>query len=387
MYILLLSIIYVSFISLGLPDGLLGAGWPSMHPDLNVPVGFAGIVSMTISACTVVSSLLSDRLIHRFGTGKVTAVSVAMTAAALFGFSFSTQFWMLILWALPYGLGAGSVDTALNNFVALHYKAKHMSWLHCFWGIGATAGPYIMGFCLSHGMGWPRGYRTIGIIQVVLTAMLFISLPLWKRNKQAEADEEESKPHSLREVIRIPGAKQILITFFCYCAIESGTGLWGSSYMVNYRGVSAEKAASWIALYYLGITIGRGVSGFVTLKLNDRQMIRLGQGIILVGLALVLIPAGEVVLCAGLLLVGLGCAPIYPSVIHSTPENFGREASQSMVGVQMASAYCGSTLMPPVIGFLMSHVSMALYPFLLLIIMALMLFMSEWLWKIKKVKN
>lgn len=386
MYILLLSIIYVSFISLGLPDGLLGAGWPSMYPALEVPVSYAGIVSMTISGCTIVSSLMSDRVIHRFGTGKVTAVSVAMTAAALFGFSFSTKFWMLLIWALPYGLGAGSVDAALNNFVALHYKAKHMSWLHCFWGLGATAGPYIMGFCLSRGQLWTSGYRTVGIIQVVLTAVLFISLPLWKQKTEESGAEEGSKLYSLREVIRIPGAKQVLITFFCYSAIETTTGLWGSSYMVGYRGISAEKAASWISLYFLGITLGRGICGFITLKLNDRQMIRLGQGIILLGLILMLVPAGDLLLCAGLLLVGLGCAPVYPSIIHSTPENFGREASQSMVGVQMACAYCGSTLMPPAIGFIVSHTTMALFPVLLLVFLLLMLAMSEWLWKIKKVK-
>ena len=386
MYILLLSIIYVSFISLGLPDGLLGAGWPSMYPMLEVPVSYAGIVSMTISGCTIVSSLMSDRVIHRFGTGKVTAVSVAMTAAALFGFSFSTKFWMLLIWALPYGLGAGSVDAALNNFVALHYKAKHMSWLHCFWGLGATAGPYIMGFCLSRGQLWTSGYRTVGIIQIVLTAALFISLPLWKQKTQESASEEGSRLYSLREVLRIPGAKQVLITFFCYSAIETTTGLWGSSYMVGYRGISAEKAASWISLYFLGITLGRGICGFITLKLNDRQMIRLGQGIILLGLILMLVPAGDLLLCAGLLLVGLGCAPVYPSIIHSTPENFGREVSQAMVGVQMACAYCGSTLMPPTIGFIVSHTTMALFPVLLLVFLLLMLTMSEWLWKIKKVK-
>ncbi len=384
MYILLLSIIYVSFISLGLPDGLLGAGWPSMHLTLNVPVSYAGIVSMTIAACTIVSSLMSDRLLHRFGTGKVTAVSVAMTAVALFGFSFSTRFWMLILWAIPYGLGAGSVDAGLNNFVALHYKAKHMSWLHCFWGIGATAGPYIMGFCLTGELGWTGGYRTVGVIQVVLTAVLFFSLSLWKQKAGQNGTEEEGKPHSLREVIRIPGAKQVLITFFCYSAIETTTGLWSASYMTEYRGVSAERAASWVALFYLGITLGRGVSGFVTMKLNDRQMIRLGQGIILTGLVLMLLPLGNVSLCAGLLLVGLGCAPVYPSIIHSTPENFGRDVSQSMVGVQKACAYTGTTLMPPAVGFIVSHVSMALYPVLLLFFLVLMGLMSEWLWKIKR---
>ena len=242
---LLLAIIYLSFISLGLPDGLLGAAWPSMYPDMGVPVGAAGAVSMTIAGCTIISSLLSDRMICRFGTGKVTAVSVAMTAAALIGFSVTKEYWMLFLWALPYGLGAGSVDAALNNFVALHYEARHMSWLHCMWGLGATAGPYVMGFCLTHGMGWSAGYRAIGVAQFVLTAVLFLSLPMWKKKITAQWDGEKTdgRTRSIPEILTMPGAKQVLIAFFCYSSVEAAVGLWGSSYMVGYRGVSPEKAA------------------------------------------------------------------------------------------------------------------------------------------------
>ncbi len=433
---LLLAIIYLSFISLGLPDGLLGAAWPSMHPEMGVPVGAAGAVSMTIAACTIISSLLSDRLIRRFGTGKVTAVSVAMTAAALIGFSvtreywmlflwalpyglgagsvdaalnnfvalhyearhmswlhcmwgLTREYWMLFLWALPYGLGAGSVDAALNNFVALHYEARHMSWLHCMWGLGATAGPYVMGFCLTRGMGWQAGYRAIGIVQFVLTAVLFLSLPMWKKKITAQWDGEKVEGHfrSIPEILKMPGARQVLIAFFCYCSVESAVGLWGSSYMVGYRGISPEKAAAWISLFYLGITLGRGGCGFIAGRLTDKTLIRVGEIVILSGMVLMMVPAPEFVLCAGLLLVGFGCAPIYPSIIHSTPDNFGRDASQSIMGVQMASAYVGSTFTPPIVGAVVGRLGMWLYPVILLCIAAAMLLMTEWLWQIKRCQN
>ena len=386
---LLLAIIYLSFISLGLPDGLLGAAWPSMYPDMGVPVGAAGAVSMTIAGCTIISSLLSDRMICRFGTGKVTAVSVAMTAAALIGFSVTKEYWMLFLWALPYGLGAGSVDAALNNFVALHYEARHMSWLHCMWGLGATAGPYVMGFCLTHGMGWSAGYRAIGVAQFVLTAVLFLSLPMWKKKITAQWDGEKTdgRTRSIPEILTMPGAKQVLIAFFCYCSVEAAVGLWGSSYMVGYRGVSPEKAAAWISLFYLGITLGRGGCGFIAGRLTDKTLIRLGEVVILVGLGIMMVPAAEIVLCAGLLMIGIGCAPIYPSIIHSTPDNFGRDASQSIMGVQMASAYVGSTFTPPVVGAVVGKFGMSLYPIILLGIAVAMLLMTEWLWRIKRREN
>lgn len=386
---LLLAIIYLSFISLGLPDGLLGAAWPSMQPEMGVPVGAAGAVSMTIAGCTIISSLLSDRMIRRFGTGKVTAVSVAMTAAALIGFSVTREYWMLFLWALPYGLGAGSVDAALNNFVALHYEARHMSWLHCMWGLGATAGPYVMGFCLTRGMGWPAGYRAIGIVQFVLTAVLFLSLPMWKKKVTAQWDGEKVEGHSrsIPEILKMPGARQVLIAFFCYSSVEAAVGLWGSSYMVGYRGVSPEKGAAWISLFYLGITLGRGGCGFIAGRLTDKTLIRMGEIVILGGMVLMMVPAPEIVLCAGLLLIGLGCAPIYPSIIHSTPDNFGRDASQSIMGVQMASAYVGSTFTPPIVGVVVGKFGMAPYPVILLCIAGAMLLMTEWLWRIKRREN
>ena len=339
---LLLAVIYVSFISLGLPDSLLGAAWPSIYQGFGVPVSYSGVIFFIISAGTVISSLQSDRLTRRFGAGWVTAISVGMTATALFGFSCSNSFWALCLWAIPYGLGAGSVDAALNNYVALHFASRHMSWLHCMWGIGASVGPYIMGAALTRGAGWQMGYRVIGILQLMLTVLIVLSLPLWKtRGSQNETGtaEPSAKALTLKEIFQIPGVKSVLITFFCYCSLEQTTGLWASSYLVLNKGVSPETAASFASLFFIGITVGRALCGFLTLKLNDAQMVRMGIGIISIGIVAFLLPLGETVTLAGLILVGFGCAPIYPSIIHATPEHFGADKSQAVIGVQMASAY------------------------------------------------
>lgn len=390
MFQLLLIIIYLAFISLGLPDALLGSAWPTMYREFSVPVSYAGGISMIIAAGTIISSLQSDRLTKRFGTGKVTAVSVGMTAAALFGFSVSHSYAALCLWAVPYGLGAGSVDASLNNYVALHYASRHMSWLHCMWGIGASLGPYIMGYVLEGGQSWNAGYLCIAVLQIVLTAVLLFSLPLWKNrnaDRAAQTDGEsddrplslhqDDKPLTLHQIINIPGAREIMITFFCYCALEQTAGLWASSYLVLHRGLSAETAAGFASLFYIGITVGRALGGFLTMKFNDTQMIRLGQGFIILGIALLLLPFGSAGALAGLVIVGLGCAPIYPSVIHSTPEHFGADKSQAVIGVQMASAYIGTCLMPPVFGFLANHISVSLFPFFLLAILILMVVMHE----------
>lgn len=377
MYSVLLIIIYVAFISLGLPDSILGAAWPSMQPNLAVPFSYAGVISIIIAGGTILSSLFSNRVIYRLGTGKVTALSVAMTAAALFGFSVSDSFWQLCLWGIPYGLGAGSVDAALNHYVALHYKAKHMSWLHCFWGIGATAGPYIMGFVLTRGMTWNTGYRSIAILQILLTAVLIVTLPLWKDGKAAEAESEKQRPLSLAEVMRLPGAKQVMVGFFCYCSVEATAGLWASSYLVLNRGISAEAAAKWAAIFYLGITLGRFLCGFITLKAEDKNMIRMGQLLIACGLVMFFVPFGKAFALIGLILTGAGCAPIYPSLIHATPDTFGKEASQSVIGVQMASAYVGTTFMPPLFGMLSENVGIGFYPLYLLLFLGLMVWMLE----------
>ena len=389
MFQLLLAIIYLAFISLGLPDSLLGSAWPAMYKELSVPVSYAGGISMIIAIGTIISSLQSDRLTRRFGTGKVTAFSVLMTAAALFGFSISHSYIALCLWAIPYGLGAGSVDASLNNYVALHYESRHMSWLHCMWGVGASLGPYVMGYALSGGQGWNMGYRYIALLQIALTVILLFSLPLWKQKQDVKAGDhsgdESNNPLSLPEIIHIPGAKEVMVTFFCYCALEQTTGLWASSYLVLRRGLSADTAAGFASLFFVGITAGRALSGFLTLKFNDTQMIRLGQGGILAGILLLLLPFGNGSALAGLVLIGLGCAPVYPSIIHSTPEHFGVEKSQAMIGVQMASAYVGTCLMPPVFGLIANHISAALLPLYLLVILALMIFAhGEMLKKVRR---
>ena len=375
---LLLAVIYLSFISLGLPDALLGAAWPSMYPLFGVPVSCAGIVSMIISMGTITSSLFSDRLTRALGPGKVSAISVGITAVALLGFSRCTAFWQLCLWAIPYGLGAGSVDASLNNYVALHYASRHMSWLHCMWGIGAAAGPYIMGYALTGGQGWDAGYRYIAFLQIALTAILLLSLPLWKKRPDArDSSGGRSKALSLPQIFRIPGAKEVLITFFCYCALEQTAGLWASSYLVLFRRIPSDTAATYASLFYTGITVGRLISGFLTIKLNDVRMIRLGEGILALGIAALLIPGGKLLALAGLILVGLGCAPVYPCIIHSTPEHFGPENSQALIGVQMACAYTGSLLMPPVFGLIANHISAALLPAFLGLLLLLMAVMHE----------
>ncbi len=393
---LLLAIIYLTFISLGLPDALLGSAWPSMVPIFDVPLSYAGIISGIISAMTVISSLQSDRLTRKFGTGLITACSVGMTAFALFGFSISSEFWMLCLWSVPYGLGAGSVDASLNNYVALHYESRHMSWLHCMWGVGISIGPYIMSYALTNGMNWNTGYRIITIAQAILTAIIFLSLPLWKKrgkssvnsndnnekeNNNSEKKERPDRALKLSEILRIPGAKEVMITFFCYCAIEQTAILWGASFMSLARDVSADIAASFASLFCIGITIGRGISGFMTMKFSDTQMVRMGMGIILSGIVFLFLPFGSVTTLIGLGLIGFGCAPIYPCVIHSTPAHFGDENSQAVIGVQMASAYVGTTLMPPLFGLIANIFTIKLLPVYLILILIAMFFMHERLLK------
>ena len=396
MYSLLLAVIYLAFISLGLPDALLGSGWPTMYTQLQVPFSYAGIISMIISAGTIVSSFFSDRLTRKFGAGLVTAVSVLLTAGALFGFSVSDSFYLLCIMAIPYGLGAGAVDAALNNYVALHYSSRHMSWLHCFWGVGAAASPYIMGFCLGKGLGWSRGYFSVSMIQIVITAILFISLPLWKsRMDEKEGGTEpkgadqtkaaSSKALSLREILRIKGAPYILITFFAYSAMETTTGLWASSYLVQYLLMEPEKAAKFASFFYLGITVGRFLCGFVADRMGDKALIRLGSGIAGAGILLVLIPFPVTTpALLGLVIIGFGCAPVYPAIIHSTPFYFGKENSQALIGIQMACAYVGSTFMPPLFGTLAARIGIWLYPVFLLVFEVLMVLTSE---KLNRIQN
>ena len=382
---LLLTVIYLSFISLGLPDALLGAAWPSMYGPFGVPVSFAGCVSMLIALGTVVSSLQSSRLTRRFGAGRVTAASVGLTALALLGFSLSGSFWQLCLWAVPYGLGAGAVDAALNNYVALHYASRHMSWLHCMWGLGASLGPYFMGHALTTGRGWPMGYRWIAFLQIGLTAILFLTLPLWRIHGGSREEGPSAPALTLPQVLRLSGAKSMVAAFFCYCGLEQTAGLWASSYLTLEKGLPAETAAGFASLFFLGVTAGRGLSGFLTLVLNDRQMVRLGQGITALGILLLLLPVGgETAALAGLVLAGLGCAPIYPCFIHATPDHFGAENSQSVIGVQMAGAYVGTCLTPMVFGLLASRLTPALFPAYLLAVLLVMTLAHEGLLRARR---
>lgn len=375
MYSFLLALIYLAFISLGLPDSLLGAGWPVMHTELGVSVSFMGIISMVISGGTIVSSLLSDKLTHKFGTRAVTVTSVLLTVAALFGFSFSGSFSMLIIFAVPYGLGAGAIDAALNNYVALHYKAKHMSWLHCFWGVGAIISPFIMSFALKN-LNWNSGYRIVGFIQLAIALLLLVTLPVWKINKtESTAD---TKRVGLTAALKIKGVPFLLIGFFAYCAAEATAMYWASTYFTEVKGISGDRAASFAALFYIGITLGRFASGFITERLGDRRMILLGTGILACGIMILLIPVQSYMTAfAAFLVIGFGCAPIYPCIIHSTPANFGAENSGAIIGIQMASAYVGSTFIPPLFGLFGNGVGFSVMPVYLLAFFALMIIMTE----------
>lgn len=378
MFSLLIAIIYVSFISLGLPDSLLGSAWPIMHLEMDAPISYAGIVSMIISGSTIVSSLLSDKLTRKLGAGLVTACSVFLTAGALLGFSLSPSFAWLCVFAVPYGLGAGAVDAALNNYVAVHYSARHMSWLHCFWGVGATIGPYIMSFAISAGHGWRAGYGIISAIQIVLTLTLFLTLPIWKRSSADAQSEDYEAPLGITDAVRIRGVKALLTAFLCYCAFEATAGLWASSYLAEYRDVDAETAASFASLFYLGITAGRFVSGFIADRIGDKNMIRIGLGIIFTGLLCIVLPVKTPFpALMGLVIIGIGAAPVYPSIIHSTPSHFGKENSHAIVGIQMASAYVGSTFVPPLFGLIARYAHIAFYPLFMTLFILFTLFMTE----------
>ena len=354
---LLLAVIYLAFISLGLPDSLLGSAWPAMFPALHVPVSYAGPISMIISAGTIVSSLASGRIIAKLGSGKVTAISIGMTAAAMFGFSVSDSYLPLLLFAIPYGLGAGCVDASLNHFVALHLSARHMNWLHCMWGVGASAGPYIMGLALTGGLGWTSGYRIIAIVQMLITALVIFSLPMWKHSSLTKSTEQEDTPKKavpLSQALRISGAREIMITFFCYCGLEQAVGLWAGSFLKLCRDMTPEKAAKWASLYYIGITVGRALCGFIANRYTDAQMIRAGCCVTFIG-------------------IGLGCAPIYPGIMHATPRLFGAENAQTFIGLQLASAYAGYLILPPLFGLLCNHISPFLFaPYIALILLLIL---------------
>ncbi|ASK62347.1 MFS transporter [Virgibacillus phasianinus] len=383
-----LVIIYLAFISLGLPDSLLGAAWPVMQPDLGAPLETAGLLFMTIAGGTIISSLASRAILTRFGTGNVTFVSVLMTAGSLLGFYFAPSLVWLFICAIPLGLGAGSVDAGLNNYVALHYKAHHMSWLHCFWGVGATLGPIIMAYFMSGQGSWRNGYFTIASIQFALAIILFFTLPLWKKTESkgnaAATEEQEAQEYASHDAdskkvksIQITGVKLALASFLFYCSAEATIGLWGSSFLVNVKELSAEVSAQVISLFYAGITIGRFISGFITLKVSNKTVIRIGQLIALAGMVLLLLPLQSSTAFVSFTIIGLGMAPIFPSMLHETPARFGKEHSQAIIGYQMAFASAGTTFMPPVFGFLASYLTIGIFPFFIVAIVAAMILVSE----------
>lgn len=385
-----LMIIYLSFISLGIPDSLLGAAWPVMHPEIGASFESAGLLSMIVSAGTILSSLLSGSIIEKFGTGKVTLFSCFLTAGALVGFSFSPSLLWLSILAIPLGLGAGAVDSGLNNYVATHYKAHHMSWLHCFWGVGATMGPIIMSYFISTENSWRAGYLQVAWIQIGLVIILLVTLPLWKRVAtlqqssdilaQPELYDSELTDNQVQRnthPIRMKGVKFSLAAFLFYCGVESTVGLWGASYLVGTKNISAQTAAGWISLYYGGITVGRLITGFVTLKINNRVLILCGQLTAFVGGLILFLPLPDVFTLIAFILIGLGLAPIFPGLLHETPARFGKENSAKLMGYQMAVAYTGTTLLPPIFGLIASLTSISVFPIAVLIFIVIMLISSE----------
>lgn len=375
----LIIVIYMAFIGLGLPDSLLGSAWPGMSKDLSAPISYAGIISMIIAIGTVVSSLQCDRLLRKIGAAKITIISIIIMVAALFGFSISNSYFLLFLWAVPYGLGAGSIDAALNNYVAINYSSKHMNWLHCMWGVGASLGPYIISYALRTNGGWKFGYRYVGVLQIIIVIFVFLSLPAWKKNESVDKSDESMENLTFIDILKIKGVKELMIVMFCYCALEQTIGLWAGSYFNIYLGFDVDIAARLAAFSFIGVTIGRAVSGFVSIKLNDEKMIFLGCIIIFIGIILMIFKISIIGFCV----TGLGCAPIYPGIIHQTPSLFGKNRSQAIIGILMASAYTGIFIMPPIFGFIAKNISMSILPYYLLITGAVMF---SFYYKIIKIK-
>lgn len=381
----LILIIYIAFISLGLPDAVLGAAWPIMQGELNAPLEAAGLLFGMISVGTVISSLFSGTLLKKYGTGRVTVVSVMLTAIGLLGFNYAESIYWLLFFTLPLGLGAGAVDAGLNDYVAINYKAHHMNWLHAFWGVGATMGPLVLSQFILRGYSWRNGYLVIAAFQFVLVLVLLVTLPLWRKVAgegpiKQEANQEvaaSSNTAKKPNVFKIPGVKWALLTFVFYTGIEQTVNLWGSTFLVDSKGIDPATAAEWLSFYFLGITIGRVLSGFVSFKLNNKQMLRLGQSIVLVGALTLLLPLPNTFMLVGLVLIGLGCAPVYPSMLHETPTRFGTENSQYVMGLQLAAGNTGALLLPPLFGLVASRFSVNVLPIFLVIYAIILLSSTE----------
>ena len=383
---ILLIVIYIAFIGLGIPDSLFGTAWPAIYADFRLPISYASFVTVIISGGTIISSLLSARVIKRLGTSKVCFISTAMTAAALIGFSCSKSLWPMCLLAVPLGLGAGSIDTALNNYVSLHYSAMHMSFLHCFYGVGVTVSPLVLSLVISGEQGWRGGYRIAFLIQLCITMILLLALPLWKKVHKPVNDAQEPaiKVLPLKETLRIPGVKLMCLLFICSCAIELTCGGWGSTYLVEYKHMAAEKAAGIVMFYYMGMTIGRFLSGVLAARLNSWQIIRLGQYVLGAAILILLLPVPPVAAALALFMVGLGNGPMFPNFNYLTPQNFGADISQSVMGTQMASSYVGIMLAPAVCGLIGQRMGMVIFPPYLLMFFLVMIAATR---KVKRVLN
>jgi fucose permease len=374
----LLVIIYLAFLGLGLPDGLLGSSWSVLRLDIGATTEMAGYISLTVSFSTVISSLFASKLLYKFGTGKVTLGSILLTAIALTGISVSDAFIYLILLAIPLGLGAGCVDAALSNYVALHFKAKHMSWLHCFWGVGAMTGPIVMSFWLRNENNWRAGFVTISIMLTVLVLILLFTLSLWKIfEKEKTADGEEAKVVSNKEALQIPGVKMFMLTMLCYNGTEAAVSLWIATFLIESKGLSPASAAALSSIFFIGIIVGRLVSGFLSTFVSSKNLIRYGGIIGCVGFVILITPVPYPVMASALFIIGFGGAPVYPSIVHATPERFGEKASPSVIGLEMASAYVGATLTPLLVGLIANQFGMFLIPILLLFLFIIMFIASE----------
>ena len=406
MTVFVLSVIYLTFISLGLPDSILGVSLPVMQQEWGIPLSYGGAVSMTVVGCTIISSFSGSFIIKKIGTGKVTFFSCLMTAFSLYGFSVSSSFLWLILLAVPLGLGGGAVDAALNNYAALHFKAHHMNWLHSFWGVGATFGPVLMSYFIASSASWQFGYRAVSLIQIVMAAIIFLSLPFWEKNsrekgllptrilsekKGGEAPtincfDDDREKYSVTGkktdrgkacLFKIKGVKYAFLTFLLYCTVEHSVGLWGSSYLVKTRNVLPEEGAFWMAFYYGGITAGRMLSGFLSFVFNNRQMIRGGLVTAVAGTLFLFFPFPVFITGGSFVLIGLGLSPVFPAMLHETPARFGKERSQDIIGFQMGFGYSGSAFLPLLLGVLLQHAGMSVFPFFTAFSTVLILFFSE----------
>ena len=372
---LLLIVIFIDFIGLGIPDSLFGAAWPAINYDFGLPISAANAVTVTMTVCSIISSLMSAKLTERFSTSKIAAVSTALTAVGLFGFSISKNIYMMFFFTLFLGFGAGAIDAALNNYVAVHYKASHMNFLHCFYGIGVTLSPYLMSLALKN-RSWQSGYRWAFIIQLVISVIAFVSLPLWQKNdvlSGTSAESKQSNKNSFTELIKLPGIKSTWLVFFGSCALEYVSGTWSSSFLVNSRGLTADKAALFVTVYYGGIALGRFLSGLLSSKLKPQQIIAIGAILIIPAIALVSQPFMPALSAVGLFLIGLGNGPLYPNMVHLTPIRFGKRISQAVMGAQMAAAYIGILSMPALTGFLAQKFSTDIFPYCLIILYGIML--------------